>query len=64
MFGLFKKTIYAQTESDFIECQSRLEDNEVAAKYPDYLLHLKKSYGKRVETWATYIRNERRKQWF
>ena len=59
LFGLFKETMYAQTESEFKECQTKLENNEVAIMYPNYLLHLQKSYGKRVEAWATYIRNER-----
>ena len=59
LFGLFKNTMYAESESEFKASQSRLEDNEVAAIYPNYLLHLRKSYGKRVEAWATYIRNER-----
>ena len=43
LFGLFKNTMYAESESEFQAAQSRLEDNEVAAMYQEYLLHLRKS---------------------
>ena len=59
MYGLFKSVIYAETESEFQNCQTKLEKDEIAAKYPEYLRHLAKAYGNRVETWATYIRNEK-----
>ena len=51
--------MYAKTEAEFKECQSRLEGNDVAAMYPEYLRHLQKSYGHRIETWAQYIRTDR-----
>ena len=59
LYGLFKSVIYAETESEFQNCQTKLEKDEIAAKYPEYLRHLAKAYGNRVETWATYIRNEK-----
>ena len=59
LFGLFKSAMYAVSEGEFFKCQSKLESNDVSAKYPHYLCHLKKSYSHRVETWALYSRLDR-----
>ena len=60
LYGLFKSVIYAETESEFQNCQTKLEKDEIAAKYPEYLRHLAKAYGNREETWATYISEMKR----
>ena len=59
LFRLFRGTMYAKTEGEFKVCQLKLESSDVAAKYPQYLTHLKKSYGHRIETLAQYIRTDR-----
>ena len=56
MLGLFKKAIYAETEEEFKKCQIELEENEVSRKYPQFLAHIQKSYGHRIETWALFVR--------
>ena len=59
LFRLFRGTMYAKPEGEFKVCQLKLESSDVVAKYPQYLTHLKKSYGHRIETWAQYIRTDR-----
>ena len=56
LFGLFKKVMYAETETEFKKCQNDLEEAEVSKLYPQFLAHLHKRYAYRIETWALYVR--------
>ena len=50
--------IYAKTYSDFQERDKELEDDELSKKYPHFVEHLAKAYGRRIETWALFYRRE------
>ena len=56
LLGLFRKVMYAETETDFKKCQTDLEEDEVSKLYPQFLAHIQKRYAHRFETWALFVR--------
>ena len=58
LLKLFREVIYAKTYSDFQERDKELEDDELSKKYPHFVEHLAKAYGRRIETWALFYRRE------
>ena len=58
LLKLFRKVIYAKTYTDLQERDKELEDDELSKKYPHFVEHLAKAYGRRIETWALFYRRE------
>ena len=48
--------MYARTEEEFKTNWRLLETDDISLLYPQYLNHLKKSYGHRIDSWALYRR--------
>ena len=50
--ALFHALVYAKSETEYEEAKEALEEDEIVAKYPQYLTHLKRRYFLRHEQWT------------
>ena len=54
--GLFKALVYAESDAEYDEAKAALEEDEIVAKYPQYLRHLERRYFPRHEEWSISVR--------
>ena len=57
---MFKALVYSKTEEEFLEKQEEFEQDALRQKYPQYWDHIRKSYGGRIESWALYVRIQKK----
>ena len=53
---LFKALVYAESDAEYDEAKAALEEDEIVAKYPQYLRHLERRYFPRHEEWSLSVR--------
>ena len=56
LHNLFRKLLYAKTETEYDEEMQNLLQSDLVAKYPNYLNQLEKQYFDRCEKWAMFVR--------
>ena len=54
--ALFHAMVYAESETEYEEAKEALEEDEVVARYPQYLRHLERRYFPRHEEWSISVR--------
>ena len=54
--ALFHAMVYAESETEYEEAKEALEEDEVVARYPQYLRHLERRYFPRHEEWSLSVR--------